>query len=76
MKIESVHIKNFRAFKDCEVKFEDYTCLVGSNGVGKSTILTALNVFFGNQESSTTDIKNFLKKIFLRRTQKNQLKSR
>ena len=29
MKTESVHIKNFRSFKNDTIYFEDYTCLVG-----------------------------------------------
>lgn len=46
MKISKIHIKNFRAFKDVTMNFDDYTCLVGPNGAGKSTVLAALNVFF------------------------------
>ena len=55
MKIENIHIKNFRAFKDCQISFDDYTCFVGANGVGKSTLLTALNIFFLNQDNTPTD---------------------
>ncbi|MEP7009846.1 MAG: AAA family ATPase [Acidobacteriota bacterium] len=51
MKIASIRIKNFRAFSDIEVTFNNYTCLVGPNGVGKSTILSALNVFFREIEA-------------------------
>lgn len=48
MKLLSVRIENFRAFEDVTVPMSDYTCLVGPNGVGKSTVIAALNVFFGN----------------------------
>ena len=46
MKIKSVRIVNFRAFKDVTVSLGGYTCFVGPNGAGKSTVLAALNVFF------------------------------
>lgn len=67
MRIESVHIKHFRAIKDCEIKFDDYTCLVGANGVGKSTILSALNVFFGHQEGAATNIKKLSEEDFFQK---------
>ena len=56
MKIKSVRIENFRAFKDTEVPFNDYACLVGPNGAGKSTVLYALNVFFRESENLPTDV--------------------
>lgn len=46
MFIESVHIENFRSIKDGEVQFGDVTCFVGRNGVGKSTVLYALDTFY------------------------------
>jgi len=58
MKIESVRIKNFRAFEDETIILDDYTCLVGPNGSGKSTILTALNIFFRETASASTDLVN------------------
>ena len=67
MRIDKVTIKNFRAFKDCTVEFDTYTCLVGSNGVGKSTILAALNVFFGYQDGSVTDVKNLDEEDFFQK---------
>ena len=56
MKIESLRIKNFRSFKDALIKFDNYTCFVGANGSGKSTILNALNVFFRQYKDSKTDL--------------------
>jgi predicted ATP-dependent endonuclease of OLD family len=56
MKIESVRIENFRSFKDEIIKFDNYTCFVGANGSGKSTILNALNVFFRQYKDSKTDL--------------------
>jgi putative ATP-dependent endonuclease of the OLD family len=56
MRLEKVRIQNFRSFKDETVEFDAYTCLVGPNGCGKSTVLTALNVFFRNTASATTNV--------------------
>lgn len=56
MRLESVHIKNFRAIKDQVVKFSDYTCFVGPNGAGKSTVLIALCVLFRYSTDSTTNL--------------------
>ena len=49
MKLTEIKIKNFRSFKDENIPLEDYTCLVGPNGTGKSAVLMALNVFFSKQ---------------------------
>lgn len=46
MKIASIHIRNFRAIADQTIDLGAYTCFVGANGAGKSTILEALNLFF------------------------------
>lgn len=47
MKIKSVRIRNFRSIKEQTIELDDYTCFVGANGSGKSSVLHALNVFFG-----------------------------
>jgi len=46
MRIDSVHIKNFRCLKDTNIPFDELTVLVGSNGTGKSCVLQALNLFY------------------------------
>lgn len=56
MKITSLRLENFRAFEDQTITFNDYTCLVGPNGGGKSTILTALNIIFRHMPDSTTNV--------------------
>lgn len=56
MKLASLRLENFRAFEDQAVNFNDYTCLVGPNGGGKSTILTALNIIFRHTSDSTTNV--------------------
>ncbi|MCY1077911.1 ATP-binding protein [Archangium lansingense] len=56
MQIKSIRIENFRAYRDETIHLNRYTCLVGTNGVGKSTILTALNIFFRDQSGASTDV--------------------
>ena len=58
MRIEKVHIQNLRAAKDLEVSLDAVTALVGANGSGKSTILLALRVFFGEAAVSVGDYHN------------------
>lgn len=50
MRIGSVRIQNLRSFKGQTVTFDPYTCLFGTNGAGKSNVLCALNIFFGEDE--------------------------
>ncbi len=64
MKIESVRIENFRSFKDETIIFDNYTCFVGANGSGKSTILNALNVFFRQYKDSNTDLSKLIDEDF------------
>jgi predicted ATP-dependent endonuclease of OLD family len=56
MKIKSLRIENFRAFKDELIDFDDYISFVGPNGVGKSTVFHALNLFFRQSKDSQTDL--------------------
>ncbi|HWO65947.1 MAG TPA: AAA family ATPase, partial [Umezawaea sp.] len=52
MRISRVRIKNFRCLEDVEVHFDDVTTLIGPNGVGKSTVLRALDWFFNGTKAS------------------------
>ena len=56
MRIKSIRIQNLRSFQDQTVNLNDYTCLAGANGAGKSTILCALNIFFRETGHSSTDL--------------------
>ena len=56
MRISSVRIQNFRGFEDQTIRFNDYTCMVGPNGGGKSTVLTALNIFFQETSHARTNL--------------------
>lgn len=57
MKITEVTIENFRAFEKETIHFGDYVSFVGSNGSGKSTVLTALRIFFRDTADTTTDLQ-------------------
>lgn len=56
MKIKSIRIRNLRAIAEETIDFDDYTCLVGANGAGKSTVLCALNIFFRENENTATNL--------------------
>lgn len=46
MKIKQVHIKNIHNIKDSVFDFNDVTYIIGQNGSGKSTILSAIQFCF------------------------------
>lgn len=60
MKIEALKIKNFKAFKEVEMKdIPNFCVIVGANGAGKSTLF---NVFGFLKEAMTTDVQTALVK--------------
>lgn len=61
MRIKSVGIKNFRALKNAQIEFDSVTTFIGPNGVGKSTVLKALDWFFnrGRGQELTEDDYSF-----------------
>lgn len=67
MRIKSIHISNLRAIADATVQFDDYTCFVGANGAGKSTVLFALNVFFREVDGQGNAITSLLAEDFHKR---------
>ncbi len=62
--LESLHIQNFRSCKDVFIDLDDYTCFVGTNGTGKSTVLQALNILFRYSRDTATDLINLSKEDF------------
>jgi predicted ATPase len=61
MKIESIHLKNFKAFKDVEiVKIPKMCVFVGANGSGKSTLF---NVFSFLKDALTDNVHVALTKL-------------
>jgi len=55
MKLVSVHIKNFRAISELEISISEVTTLIGSNGVGKSCVLKAIDKFFSKSSGVTLE---------------------
>lgn len=51
MLIKRVRIQNFRCLKDVTIAFDGVTTFIGPNGVGKSTVLRALDWFFNGSTS-------------------------
>ncbi len=49
IKISSIQIKNFRSIRNVSIKTTDLNIFVGTNDVGKSNVLKALNLFFNEQ---------------------------
>lgn len=67
MRIRKVQISNLRAIADATVEFDDYTCLVGANGAGKSTVLFALNVLFRETDAQGNPLAVLAEEDFHRR---------
>lgn len=45
MKIERLHIQNYRCFKDYEIEFKKgVNILIGKNGVGKTTLINSIKI--------------------------------
>lgn len=48
MILKKLKLENFRGYKNLEIEFdENFNIIVGANDIGKSTILEALDIFFG-----------------------------
>lgn len=56
MKIQKIIIDNYRGVNvPTEVTLNDFTCIVGKNDAGKSTILKALDIFLNDSNVSVDD---------------------
>src|SRR5690606_34290214 len=61
MKIESIRLKNFRAFRDVEMRdLPGFCVLIGANGTGKSTLFS---VFSFLRDAMSTNVTAALGKL-------------
>ncbi len=61
MKIESIKLKNFKAFKDAELNnLPSFCVFVGANGTGKSTIFSAFGFL---RDAMTSNVNTALEKL-------------
>ncbi|MYH87069.1 MAG: ATP-binding protein, partial [Acidimicrobiaceae bacterium] len=55
MRIQSARVKNYRSIRDAELSIGEVTALVGKNGSGKSTFLSALELFYNRGDLHEAD---------------------
>lgn len=55
MKIDKVHVRNFRSIKDEILNCMNLTALVGPNGSGKSSFLKAIELFYNPSPKISED---------------------
>ncbi len=59
IKLDRLYISNFKSLKDFTLNFSKFTCLIGLNSSGKSTILQAIDFISQQMNGNITDwLKN------------------
>jgi putative ATP-dependent endonuclease of OLD family len=58
MNISFVKIKNYRGIKADHIEASPFTCAIGENNAGKSTILLATSLFFSGTALGKSDFYN------------------
>ena len=54
MKLREIKIHNFRALRDVTVGVSDYGLLIGANNAGKSSVIDAIRVTYGDLKYDAT----------------------
>ncbi|MCT8173057.1 ATP-dependent nuclease [Raoultella ornithinolytica] len=55
MKLSQIEIKNFRGISYAKISLENFTTIIGSNNIGKSTILKAIQLLLNTSNPSNQD---------------------
>ncbi|MCL6667338.1 ATP-dependent nuclease [Streptomyces panaciradicis] len=55
MKITNISVSNFRGIRDLSIPISNFSCIIGENNAGKSSILQALDIFFSNPGLKESD---------------------
>lgn len=64
MKLERLHLKNFRCFDELKIEFgQRLTVIIASNGAGKTAILDAIKIGFGRYLTKLPGISGQATKI-------------
>jgi len=61
-KIKEIYLDNFKSFKDCRIKLDDFNVIIAPNNAGKSNLITALefiNSFFQSKYDLEKTINEF-----------------
>lgn len=72
--IKKIHIKKFRSIETMNIDCEHMTTFVGSNDVGKSNIVRALNLFFNGETDSGVKFNFFRDYNRFAKSSKNKAK--
>ena len=62
--IKRIQVKNFKSLANFDLPIEMFTCLIGLNGAGKTTVLQVLD-FIGHLACGITDFRNWKKSDFI-----------
>lgn len=62
--IKRIRVKNFKSLADFDLPLGMFTCLIGLNGAGKTTVLQVLD-FIGHLACGITDFRNWKKSDFV-----------
>jgi len=61
MKIQSIRLKNFKAFQDAELRdIPSFCVFVGANGTGKSTIFSVFGFLRGTLGGTLGDVHKYI----------------
>jgi predicted ATP-dependent endonuclease of OLD family len=63
MNIKNITIHNFRSVLDGKFNLDNYTLLVGENNAGKTTIVTAIRIFYEDNGAKFIESRDFPKII-------------